>query len=429
MPRPSKPWPSWLLGVLGVLGLVLCLGLAIMIRVAPLWTATAKGRDVAIWLLTPHLAPGDVARVDVDVFGGKRAALRAIEVSGEGIEARRALEGATWGSVIVSTSRGGGHASEQIEVRVPESAEPGQKIDLKLRVRYTLAVSRGGGLTNEHPTEELGLRLYIKSPMERSLDRAWSAFVSLALFGVVVALYRRVWHRLASLMTRKDKNGQDSSLATSLGLLAIAGIIVSGFVGWVVFALPLASATGFTSDWFQAAMGAIWLFAPPLIGRKLAGKPPPPPLTGKLRRLDLEPERAYRAAPPAPKELPSLKTLAAEIQKSAGLRVALEAEAIEVRRARRARPLVLEVQNPKRVRPEEIAVETAEARLAMEVILALVPLLGPVELELDDTSIAIDGAKSADALEKEWEARAVEVTQARVDALRRELLDRLGRRA
>jgi hypothetical protein len=55
---------------------------------------------------------------------------------------------------------------------------------------------------------------------------------------------------------------------------------------------------------------------------------------------------------------PSLKKLAAAIQEGMGLRVVVEPEAIIVRRARRARPLAIYVKNSKRVRVEEISIDS-----------------------------------------------------------------------
>jgi hypothetical protein len=422
MPPPKKLFPRWLLGLLGVVGVVLCLAMALVIRIAPKWTATARGRSVAVWLLTPHVAPGDIARLDVDVYGGKRAAIRSIQVSGEGVEVRRTLKGATWGSVITSKSGDLGHASEQIELRVPASAAPGKALDLAFRVESTLAVSGRGSFMNEHDSEAVGLRLLIQSPMERSLRRVWSAIFPLGLFGAAVAMFWWRWHWLTSLLTRPDTNPEDSSLGASLATLVIAVIILWAFGGWVFFALPLVAATGFTSDWFQLAMGAVWLFAPPVLARKLAGPAPPPPMLGSLRRLDSE--RAYRAPPPEPMKPPSLEKLAGVLQEGMGLRVTVEPDAIMVRRARRARPLAIYVKNPKRVRVEEIAIEAEDARLAIEVILALLPLIGPVELDLGGASIALDGTQDADALEREWAARLAEVVRARIDAMRREIQER-----
>jgi hypothetical protein len=435
MPPPTKKkaqsLPKWALGLLAILGIVLCLGMALVIRIAPQWTATVRGRDVAIWLMTPHLAPGDIAQLDVDVYGGKRAALRSIQVSGEGVEVRRALKGATWGGVIMSRRGDSGHATEQIELRVPASAEPGQAIDLTFRVEYTLAVSGRGGFTNEREIEAVRLRLAIKSPVDRTLARLWSAAFPLGLLGVAVTLFWWKWHWFASLMTRKETTAEESSLSASLGTLFIAGMILWAFAGWVIFALPIVAATGFTSDWFQLAMGAVWIFAPPLLGRKLAGKAPPPPMLGSLRALDIEQERPYREPPPAPKKPPSLKQMAAALREGMGLRVTIEPDGIGVRRSWRARPLGIYVRNPKdvkRVMPDDIAIEAEDARLAIEVILTLVPLLGPVELELGGASIGIDGTRDADALEKEWAARLAEIVRARIDAMRREILERAAGR-
>lgn len=428
MPPPSKPLSRGLLGVLGVLGIVLCLGMAILIRIAPQWTATARGRDVAVWVLTPHVAPGDVARLDVDVYGGKRAALSSIAAIGEGIAVRQDLPGANWGGVIMSKSGDSGHATETIELRVPPTAIPGEELPLALAVEYTLAVSSGSRFSNTDRSETVGLRLSILTPGERTLRRVWSGIWPFLLFGGAVALFRWKWHGLASLMTRTGTNEAESSLAASLGTLLIAAIILWAFGGWVIFALPLVAATGFTSDWFQVGMGAVWLFAPPLLARKLAGARPSEPLRSRLRGVVIEKERAYREAPPGPKKPPSLKKLAAALQEKMGLRVKLEAGSLVARRSWRARPIRLYAADPKRVRPEELELETENTRIAIEVVLALLPLLGPVELSTVNVAITIDGTRSADELENEWGALFAKDMLAQLEAMRRALPDRLGRR-
>lgn len=233
---------------------------------------------------------------------------------------------------------------------------------------------------------------------------------------------------MAKLMNKAPSDPGEKNLYGGLATLAIAGLIVWAFSGWAFFAIPWTAATGISSEWFQFGMAALWLFAPPLIGRKIAGEPPRAPYVGTLRRIDIEHERPYRKAPSPPQTAPSLQALGAALEKNLKLRCTIKGNRLIAGRSRFDQQLILEVSNPKKIEPSDIRLETPESLLAIQACEVFLPLLGPVDLNLAYVPVTIDGSISTEAIHADWQKRYAERMWEEINALQKELEKRFKSR-
>lgn len=417
-----------LLIALNILVIIACFAMALSIRFAPQWTATERSGAVAVWLWTPYLSPGDTAEFDVDVVGGKRSGINSIELTGDGLHQSWTGKGADWGGVIVSKSGDVGHSSHDISVKVPDTLNVGDTWLVKLNVEYTLAISGGGTFNNERDIDSVTLLIPIRSNSSAILGRVWSAAWPTLIFGAATVFFALAWHRLGGLLKKEPADPSEKNLYAGLGTFLIAGFISWVFFGWAYFAIPWTAATGITSAWFQFGMAALFLAGPPLLGRKFAPRPPPESMVGTLRRIHVEPERNYRQAPDPRPAKPSLADLGKAIEQKLNLRWRIRSNQLIVGRSRWDKQLIVKVSNPKKIKPSDIEIKTPEAQLAIRACEAWLPLLGPVDLNLDFVPVTIDGSRPAEDVEKEWNQRHLDRMWEQINALRKQIDERLKAR-
>lgn len=401
--------------LLWVVGFGLCIGLYFGLSLGFLhrWTRAAGDDHVSIYLHTPDVSPGDPVKLAIEVFGGERAAIDAIDMPDQSVHADG--EGARWGSRI--TSRDIGTASSEIDFAAPP--EQGQRT-IRIRVGYTIAVSTDGrSFRNERDVAEIALPLTVSSPGAALAMRASRGAFALALFAGLWLVLRRFGRRLWAALNAPPGDATDTAAdrkaqGAALGMMAIgiAGLLI--YAGYRWFALPLVAATGITSDAFVAAATVVWLVAPPLLVR--LEPPPPAPVAAYIRPLGPElaaAPRGYRADPTA---------AGARAIDVAALRRAIEAIPARIRseRGRLAvwvgeakHPVTIAFVDPRAITLEALRIHAIEDEPVVAVACALAPLLGAFELWFGGVMAIVDGARSAEEITREMR-RAQEARLERV---------------
>jgi hypothetical protein len=417
---PSAPLPGWLPAVAGIVGVVLCLGLAITVRSFDLYTATARKPGIAVWMHTPFVSPGDTMIAEVAVYGGSRAAIRAITVRGEGIRLDVEGPGKDWGMVIRTKTAEVGQAAQTLHIPISDSAQVGTSV-LHFAATSTEAVTEGSSFRDEDTAHGIEIPIEIRTPGDRAMAKVLGAFRGLGTLALAMALFRFLWHPVARFFRKADEGGSKSSqsLGQSLVALVIGVLMLYCLGGIVLFAHPLRWATGLVGDGWTALAVLVWIVAPPYVGRRLAGPLPPPPRPAILRPIEAmapEPAGGYRDAPaPDRPRKAKVQALFDAIAKTPGVRVKRFDDIVKAgaRTKRVLRRIEVHCKNPramvtveakgKEVGAGELTMMLDDVILAASVARAMCHVLGPFEMEIDGIPIAIDRRTSVAQILTTWQ--------------------------
>ena len=410
MSRPEfgdeTPIPRWVSFVVGLAAISLCFAQLFLIRSLDIFTATVRGPGIAVWVHTPFVAPGDVAILEVGVFGGRKVGIEQVVVQGDGVSEDIAGLGKHWGGVITSKSGDVGQDSQQVLVTIPPGAPPGKPLVLHVGARATTAQSTGFAGFIDRPVEQsITVSIPVLARGDVPLQRALSGLRSLATLAIAGWIFFRLWHPVARFVRRADADREKGSLAQFLAVLAIGLLISYTMAGIVLFAYPLRHATGLLGDVWTAAFVVAWLVAPPFLGRKLAGPLPDPPRPASLRPFEAvspAPGVGYRDddAPNRPR-MATVAAIGKALGEIPGVRVRRAGEHIVVTR-KKARETVIITARDEEVGAGELRFRHDGAGLAIEAAHALATVLGPVELTLDGAPVVVDGSRHPDELVRDW---------------------------
>jgi hypothetical protein len=224
--------------------------------------------QLSVWVYTPFVAPGEPLALDAGIYGGLRAAVDQIDGSLGGQRFTHRGKGPVWGMSFVRKQNSSmARAIEPLQLRIPVDARPGDVLDLQLEVRHTLATSGAGGFRNQKALTSLTMPIQVRSPAEAVLARCWSAARAVLAFVVVFLLGRWIVAALRGLPWAEPR--PNSLGGTLLGVGGLFGLLAFGYVGYLVFALPLLAAAGWRPDclgnvlvgvWVVGLLGLIWRF-------------------------------------------------------------------------------------------------------------------------------------------------------------------------
>lgn len=395
---------------LGLLGVILCFGLVLVIRTFELYTADVRDTGIAVWVHTPIVSPGDTLTMEVGLFGGSRAAIDHVVVSGEGIAEDVSGLGKHWGGVITTKTGEVGKDEQTLHVAIPREALPGKTMVLHVGATGTLAESAGyGTFSDRSATRSVDVPIEVLAPRDKPTSRFFTALRGLAALGAAFWFFRFSWQPMGRFIARADadKNGASQSLVS----LAIGLAISYCLAGILYFALPLRHATGLLGDAWTAAFLLVWLVAPPYLGAKLAGPVPDPPRPARLRALSpvaTGTPRGYREGVEVDRpRLAPISALFAALSKIEGARARQSGYEIEVVRRGKPRETVLLSFPDDEVGSGDITFHYDGAMLAIEVAHALASVLGPLEMTLAGVPLAIDGGASPNEMIAFWSKEVV----------------------
>jgi hypothetical protein len=372
-------------------------------------TATARVEGAAIWIYTPHVAPGAKVQAKIAVYGGAAIALEGVLVlAGETELARKRFSGKTWSSTLrirwTSTSNASG--SEELELTIPKSARPDEPLDAVARLLVIRAIREGDGFVNEEAEIDVPVRLLPRSEGAGFLARLLSGGQALAALLAITALWRWQLGNVIGLL-RRIPPGAGRELSYLGRFVALSTLASLGYLGYALFALPLVAATDVTSTAFVLTAIFAWLVMPPVLARFLEGPAREPleiSLTPIVKTGDValaEPD-GYRDAKPAParRRFATLDGLSAALG-LLGCKVRRFGKRLHV--STRARePVEITASSPSELTLEGLEVLAADVSAAISVAYALVKILGPLRMTIDGTAVDIDGSASRADVEQRF---------------------------
>lgn len=383
-----------------------------------LLTATATRGRSAVWVNTPHVAPGDDIAIDVVVKGGKKMGIEAVIVRAGERELKVTGEGQTWGSSIMSKRSSSGQDDVELAIQVPSDARPGERMQLAVTVEWISAESDGvGSFENQRGSDTIELAVPIRTPAMRALYKLRSAGWALGILGVACVVMALLGKKLGPILSSRDDGGN----AESIGLLLIVGTMAYGFVGYGWFALPLVAATGIIGAWFVVLSVLLWIALPIYVAVKWA-KRADKFTTLHLRTVAVPDDAPYRSAPETPippdrtAEPKSVDEVIAAVR-AAGMTVKPRRKGFDIRKA--GHVLRVRVADLTRVDPRAMTIVTDHIDLNLDLAFALVPLFGAIAADTGSVgAVVIDGRRTRAEVDEE-------VGQ-RVRALAQRILDRLN---
>jgi hypothetical protein len=411
--------------LLSIVSIVAALAAYVFLDHISLLTATATGGRSAVWVNTPHVAPGDDITIDVVVKGGKKLGIESVIVRTGERELTVTGEGRTWGSSITSRRSSSGQDDVELVIQVPTDARPGDRMALTIVVDWVAAESDGvGSFENTRGSDTIALVVPIRTPAMRVLYKLRSAVWALALLGFVCALIAWLGKKLGPTLSN------DSGNAESLGLLLIVGAMAYGFVGYGWFALPLVGATGIVGAWFVVLSVLLWLALPIYVAVKLARRADKL-TTLRLRTVAVPDDAPYRAAPETPiapdrtVEPRSLDEVIAAVR-VAGLTVKPRRKGFDIRKA--GHVLRVRVADPARIDPRAMTIVTDHIDLNFDLAFALVPLFGAIAANTGSVGdVVIDGRRTRAEVDAEVAERIRALAQRILDATQ-SLMDGIARK-
>ncbi len=267
---------SFLLRLLSILGIVVSFAALLAFELVVHWPADVRKNNVALWLYTPHVAPGDELLVGVEVWGGKKAGIERVTVSAPWERKSIEAPGKNWGSVIVS-GNAAARDEEEIALPIPADTKLGDSA-LLVDVQYVMAQGSGSSFSNEPKTEHVSLPIAIRSARDRTLGRVMSGAFALGVCLAGVLAFRALWPKLVALATmpgvfRAPRTQEEAE--TERWTMASFGLVFPTLIGWVLagwllVAMPLGAAFSRHSTWLTVLAQIAWLAGAPLLGRFLA---------------------------------------------------------------------------------------------------------------------------------------------------------------
>jgi hypothetical protein len=403
MSAPSpRPLPGWLTGIAGLVGFVLCFGLAVTIKTMSFYWATARVPGLGVWVHTPYVAPGDKLVIEVGVFGGDRAALGNVRISGAGIEIERVGKGPDWGAVITTRTGDVGEAYQVLEATIPATAAPHQT-SLRVETSAVVAESSGGSFDNKGQSRIVDVPLTIHTPGGRTISKIVAALGALALLAIMTVAVARLFWPFKRLLARVDAGGRQS--AGVWGPLAIGLSIVFVGAGIFYFAAPLRHATGLVGDGYTFVTTMVWLVVPFAMGLRFRGSEPRELSTAAMKPIKgeiLEASPGYRA--PAKADRPrkaSAAALAKVLVSVEGVRVKQQGQVLRAERRKPKGRVVLEL-GSERTGARTMVFRYDDPELAVQAAHALHKKIGPFEIEIERVPVVVDGTRTAEELATAW---------------------------
>ncbi len=246
----------------------------LLVRHVPWLTAKVSDDRGAVWLLRPVLAPGDDVEIEVATFGGRRAGIVSIDVSGPGTSFSVKGRGNDWGALLQTRASSRGEAFEVVTFRLPDSAVVGQDMVFDVGVHGVYAESLGGSAFHNTGAEShYAIHVRPVAPATRTMIRVGAAIVAaLWLFVATLALAR----------TRAAEAEQERELGHAR---YFGGLALFGAAAWLVFGTAMHLATGIYGDYVTVAFVVGGFGLPWLGASRLRGAPPPDALTGRMVAL------------------------------------------------------------------------------------------------------------------------------------------------
>ncbi len=394
-----------------------------------LLTATARAGRTAVWVRTPHVAPGDTMTLDVGAKGGERIGIASVIVRAGDRELAVSGEGNTWGPSFTSRRNSEGQDDLQIQVQIPKESIPGRRLPVTIAVAWIAAESDGmGRFSNANGTDALVIDVPILTPTSRTLHRLGSAGWALLLLAAACAALALLGKLLGPVLRRKDDGGN----AEPIALLLLVALFGYGFVGYAWFAAPLVAATHLVGLWFTVVAVVAWIAIPLYVAVKLERRRRAY-VAYRIRAIAVSEDTPYRAPPDSrllPERTVEPRPLADVIAavRAAGLAVKPRRKGFDVRQG--GSTLQARVKDPARVSPAGLAVRSTDIELHLDLAFALVPLFGAVAAETGSFGeLVIDGRRTREEIGAELHARVRGAAQHILDRLKatQPLLDQISK--
>ncbi len=256
-------WGALLLGIVGFA--VLALNYDGLMQVS----AAVKSEDAAVWVYTPHVAPGGKLKGEITIYGGYALGVHDLDVRFGTKSTQYKGRGKHWGSSV--SSDGDGEDSIDFVVTVPPGAKPGAKLPLEFDATYSLARGGLGGFRNARDRASLKTEFIVKSSTKVLLLRTWAGLRAILQLFLLAWLYTHMGRWVNAL---DDKYAGDDDAAENFGYLMICVVAYIAFAGYWAFAMPMMSATGWTGSWITAAFVLTWMILPPFLAWKWVHRTP-----------------------------------------------------------------------------------------------------------------------------------------------------------
>ena len=340
--------------------------------------AYADGATAGI--VTPFVAPGDTLKLNLGYRGGKKAVIRSALLKGPGFEKIAQGNVAEWGPIISVKPSDEGVAADTVEFALPTSLVP-SRIPVELEMNSVTAEPRGDRFENVAHVTHLHFDLRIMGALERTIWRAGAALVA-ALWLAILSLVTSRHHRRPMHAPTAGRRTFGSTL------FAISVTLAYGAGAAFLFANALSAAFGWSGLVPEAGLVICGAGLPLLFGKRMAGPDPKEPLTGVIAPVDRGPggyrAAARRAALPTGMEI--LRALEKQSVRAMqiGGHVIVEAGGTVHRTPNAFVELTLAT--PKQSKTAQIPIRFNDSELLLDVAVALVPLIGPLELALVRTT-------------------------------------------
>jgi len=331
-------------------------------------------------IVTPFVAPGDTLKLNLSYRGGKKAVIRSAVLKGPGFERIAQGNVAQWGPIISVKPNDEGVAADTVDFALPTSLVP-SRIPVELEMSSVTAEPRGDRFENVGHVSHLHFDLRIMSPLARTI---WCAGAAL-----VAALWLAILSLVASRHHRRPRHAPTAGRRTfGRALFTISVTLAYGAGAAFLFAHALSSAFGWAGLVPEAGLIICGAGLPLLFGKRMAGPDPKEPLTGVIAPVDRGPG-GYRAAARLAGPPTGLQILEALEKRGVramqiGAHVIVEAGGTVHRTPNAFVELTLST--PKQAKAAQIPIRFNDSELLLDVALALVPLIGPLELVLVRTT-------------------------------------------
>lgn len=226
-------------------------------------SAAAVSEDAAVWVYTPHVAPGGRLKGEITIYGGYALGVHALDVRLGTTSVQLEGRGVHWGGSVSSDSDG--EDSVDFVVTVPADARPGAALPLELNAEYSVARGGLGGFSNARDRTSISAAFVVKTPTEALMLRTWAAARAILQLLLLAWIYARVG-RWTSWLDERFEGDDDA--AENFGYLLVCVMVYVAFAGYWAFATPLMSATGWTGTWVAAAFVITWMVVPPIVAWK-----------------------------------------------------------------------------------------------------------------------------------------------------------------
>lgn len=194
---------------------------------------------------TPEVAPGDGIAVRVIVRGGKKVAIEEVTVRGGEEVLRVRRKGKDWGRSFRVRARDGGVAEQALVVEVPADAVPGTTMALRFEVRSVAAETSGpGGFREVVAIDVVEVDVPVLTAAQRDRKRALGAGAAVAALVAAAIAAALVTPVVARRFRRRERMVRGD---------AVMAVLVVGAAVLGSLAMLMAAVTYGFVGWFYFA--------------------------------------------------------------------------------------------------------------------------------------------------------------------------------